>query len=58
MFKASSVEDLAGNIYKISKKEKSEIEKIGLMGRKNVCENFTKTKMCRKTLEIYESLVY
>ncbi len=58
LFKASSVEDLAGNIYKISKKEKSEIEKIGLMGRKNVCENFTKTKMCRKTLEIYESLVY
>ena len=58
LFKASSVEDLAENIYKISKKEKSEIEKIGLMGRKNVCENFTKTKMCRKTLEIYESLVY
>ena len=58
LFKASSVEDLAVNIYKISKKEKSEIEKIGLMGRKNVCENFTKTKMCRKTLEIYESLVY
>ena len=58
LFKASSVEDLARNIYKISKKEKSEIEKIGLMGRKNVCENFTKTKMCRKTLEIYESLVY
>ena len=58
LFKASSVEDLADNIYKISKKEKSEIEKIGLMGRKNVCENFTKTKMCRKTLEIYESLVY
>ena len=58
LFKASSVEDLAENIYKISKKEKSEIEKIGLKGRQNVCENFTKTKMCLKTLEIYESLVY
>ena len=58
LFKASSVEDLADNIYKISKKEKSEIEKIGLKGRQNVCENFTKTKMCLKTLEIYESLVY
>ena len=58
LFKASSVEDLADNIYKISKKEKSEIEKIGLKGRQNVCENFTKSKMCLKTLEIYESLVY
>ena len=58
LFKASSVEDLAENIYKISKKEKLEIEKIGLKGRQNVCENFTKTKMCLKTLEIYESLVY
>ena len=58
LFKASSAEDLAENIYKISKKEKSEIEKIGLKGRQNVCENFTKTKMCLKTLEIYESLVY
>lgn len=58
LFKASSVEDLAENIYKISKKEKSEIEKIGLKGRQNVCENFTKAKMCLKTLEIYESLVY
>ena len=34
------------------------IEKIGLKGRQNVCENFTKAKMCLKTLEIYESLVY
>ena len=58
LFKASSAEDLAENIYKISKKEKSEIEKIGLKGRQNVCENFTKAKMCLKTLEIYESLVY
>ena len=58
LFKASSVEDLADNIYKISKKEKSEIEKIGLKGRQNVCENFTKSKMCLKTLEIYESFVY
>ena len=58
LFNASSVEDLADNIYKISKKEKSEIEKIGLKGRQNVCENFTKAKMCLKTLEIYESLVY
>jgi len=38
--------------------EKSEIEKIGLKGRQNVCQNFTKAKMCLKTLEIYESLVY
>ena len=58
LFKASSAEDLAENIYKISKKEKLEIEKIGLKGRQNVCENFTKAKMCLKTLEIYESLVY
>lgn len=58
LFKNSNVEELAEYIYNISKKEKLEIEKIGLMGRKNVCENFTKTKMCLKTLEIYQSLVY
>ena len=37
---------------------KSSSSTIGKEGRKNVLENYTKDKMCLKTLEIYQSLVY
>ena len=50
-------EDLAKNIYNISKMSKAALQSLGKEGRKNVIENYTKDKMCLKTLEIYQSLV-
>lgn len=58
LFKPNNIEDLANNIYNISKMEKSALKTIGSEGRKNVSENYTKDIMCLKTLEIYHSLVY
>ncbi len=56
-FKTNNVEELANNIYRISKIPKHEMEQIGIQGRENVKQNFTKDQMCLKTLEIYHSLV-
>ena len=58
LFKSNSTEDLADNIYNISKMEESALKIVGAEGRRNVSENYTKDKMCLKTLEIYDSLVY
>ncbi len=58
LFKSNSIEDLADNIYNISKMEESALKMVGAEGRRNVSENYTKDKMCLKTLEIYDSLVY
>lgn len=57
LFDHSSKEDLAKNIYNISKMSKAALQSLGKEGRKNVIENYTKDKMCLKTLEIYQSLV-
>ena len=56
-FKTNNVEELANNIYRISKIPKHEMEQIGIQGRDNIKQNFTKDQMCLKTLEIYHSLV-
>ena len=56
-FKTNNVEELANNIYRISKIPKHEMEQIGIQGRENIKQNFTKDQMCLKTLEIYHSLV-
>ena len=37
--------------------DKSVLQLVGKEARKNVVENYTKDKMCLKTLEIYQSLV-
>jgi glycosyltransferase involved in cell wall biosynthesis len=58
LFKSNSIEDLADNIYNISQMEESALKMVGAEGRRNVSENYTKDKMCLKTLEIYDSLVY
>lgn len=58
LFKSNNTEDLADNIYNISKMEESALKIVGAEGRRNVSENYTKDKMCLKTLEIYDSLVY
>ena len=50
-------QDEAKNIYNISKMSKAALQSLGKEGRKNVIENYTKDKMCLKTLEIYQSLV-
>jgi len=57
LFDHNSKEDLAKNIYNISKMSKAALQSLGKEGRKNVIENYTKDKMCLKTLEIYQSLV-
>ena len=57
LFDHNSKEDLAKNIYNISKMSKATLQSLGKEGRKNVIENYTKDKMCLKTLEIYQSLV-
>ena len=57
LFDHNSKEDLAKNIYNISKMSKPALQSLGKEGRKNVIENYTKDKMCLKTLEIYQSLV-
>ena len=57
LFDHNSKEDLAKNIYNISKMSKAALQSFGKEGRKNVIENYTKDKMCLKTLEIYQSLV-
>ena len=57
LFENNNKEDLAKNIYNISKMNKSVLQSVGKEGRKNVIENYTKDKMCLKTLEIYQSLV-
>jgi len=57
LFDHNSKEDLARNIYNISKMSKAALQSLGKEGRKNVIENYTKNKMCLKTLEIYQSLV-
>ena len=36
---------------------KAALQSLGKEGRKNVIENYTKDKMCLKTLEMYQSLV-
>lgn len=58
LFKSNNIEDLANQIYNISKMEKSALKTIGNEGRNNVIKNYTKDTMCLKTLEIYHSLVY
>ena len=57
LFDHNSKEDLAKSIYNISKMSKAALQSLGKEGRKNVIENYTKDKMCLKTLEIYQSLV-
>ena len=57
LFENNNKEDLAKNIYNISKMDKSVLQFVGKEARKNVVENYTKDKMCLKTLEIYQSLV-
>ena len=57
LFANNIKEELANNIYNISKMNKSILQSMTLEARKNVIENYTKDQMCLKTLEIYQSLV-
>ena len=57
LFTSNNKEELANNIYNISKMDKSTLQSMAIEARKNVIENYTKDQMCLKTLEIYQSLV-
>ena len=57
LFRSESVSDLANSIEMITKLDKKVLDAIGRQGRKNVLDNYSKDRMCSKTLEIYNSLV-
>ena len=57
LFRSESVSELANSIEMITKLDKKVLDAIGRQGRKNVLDNYSKDRMCSKTLEIYNSLV-
>ena len=57
LFRSESVSELANSIEMITKLDKKVLDAIGRQGRKNVLNNYSKDRMCSKTLEIYNSLV-
>ena len=50
-------EDLAAAIDEALAMSVSERQKLGENGRANVLENYTRTAMCNRTLQVYKELI-